>query len=721
MHFSRMRSTVVAVLLASCVGTARGVDSPADAFTYQGFLQDANGPANGNHDLFFSLVDANGGVIRTLCADNVPVAEGRFTVQLQVGPELPNLMREAFGLRVSVRPDAGSDCGDESNLQDLVPDQPLTSAPRAALASVSNRAGMADTVAGFTVAQLTNASNLTGTVPDAALAANVPRLNTSNVFAGTNVFTNIQTSGAIDNPTGPLQLRSNGSRGLLIDFRAGHANITAGSSSNVINAPAFAAAISGGMSNAITAPMANIGGGASNTVTAAGDSATIGGGSQNQAQAFHATIGGGYFNSVSGANAVVSGGALNSVSANFGTISGGASADPLDPFNTNNRVTDDFGVIGGGGGNRAGDDAGSTTDRPFATVSGGRANTADGPYTTVGGGSGNRAGTQFATVGGGVNNRALGGGFVTIAGGSENQASGFVATIGGGDFNNASGDRSVIAGGNGNVASGPLASVAGGAGNLASGAHAHVAGGLINQATGVASFAAGWGARAVHDGAFVWADSAQSGAALASTAPNEFTVRAAGGARFLGSGNAPRLTIEPSGGVVVPGTLVAGDVAFAAPRTRFRSYSAGAFVGSAGEPIRLGTWEEMITGEFDDFNTDAFSRLHLPLDLPHGARITGIRFTVRDTDANRWMIMDLVRTSLNDGSATSIANTTTQPFVGNGIPVEMPIAPPIVVDNANSALEILIEPQRSGALPTWSTGLGIFGVRIQYTVSSPEP
>jgi hypothetical protein len=71
-------------------------------------------------------------------------------------------------------------------------------------------------------------------------------------------------------------------------------------------------------------------------------------------------------------------------------------------------VTDGYGTVGGGYGNRAGDDAGSTIDAAFATVSGGGGNTASGDTSTVGGGFGNTAGGFASTVPGGKGNVANG-------------------------------------------------------------------------------------------------------------------------------------------------------------------------------------------------------------------------------------------------------------------------------------------------------------------------
>jgi trimeric autotransporter adhesin len=198
------------------------------------------------------------------------------------------------------------------------------------------------------------------------------------------------------------------------------------------------------------------------------------------------------------------------------TIAGGGRA---------NKVTDNFGVVGGGAFNRAGDDAGTVDDQNFATVAGGTGNIASGFTATVGGGNLNTAGGLGSTVGGGVNNSSTATGFrATVGGGGGNTASSFFATVGGGESNVASGNHASILGGGSNTASGLLATVVGG---------------NSNSATAARSLAAGTQAKANHDGSFVWADS--NFFDFASTANNQFSVRATGGARFVsgidGSGN----------------------------------------------------------------------------------------------------------------------------------------------------------------------------------------
>jgi hypothetical protein len=84
-----------------------------------------------------------------------------------------------------------------------------------------------------------------------------------------------------------------------------------------------------------------------------------------------------------------------------------------------------------------------------------------------------------------------------------------------------------VGGGSSNTASADYATVGGGQSNAASGQYATVPGGRSNEAVGDYSFAAGRQAKANHQGAFVWAD--YTVADFASTAVNQFMVRASGG------------------------------------------------------------------------------------------------------------------------------------------------------------------------------------------------
>ncbi len=131
-------------------------------------------------------------------------------------------------------------------------------------------------------------------------------------------------------------------------------------------------------------------------------------------------------------------------------------------------------------------------------------------FGTIGGGCNNVVGaflpqydTRFATISGGLNN--------TIQDGAG------ASVIGGGEQNNTAG------------------------------AFATVPGGTLNDAEGDFSFAAGHQAKALHQGAFVWADSAYTD--FSSTGPNQFLIRASGG---VGIGKA-----NPASALDVNGTTSA--------------------------------------------------------------------------------------------------------------------------------------------------------------------
>ena len=130
---------------------------------------------------------------------------------------------------------------------------------------------------------------------------------------------------------------------------------------------------------------------------------------------------------------------------------------------------------------------------------------------TIGGGFGNKVGTD--------NGNADDAPFATVAGGVFNFANNYAATVAGGD---------------GNLASGTQSAVGGGAGNRATGAQATVPGGLANEAGADLTLAAGYRAKALNRGSFVWADSTD--ADFASTGNNQFDVRAYGGTRFETAG-----------------------------------------------------------------------------------------------------------------------------------------------------------------------------------------
>ena len=214
-----------------------------------------------------------------------------------------------------------------------------------------------------------------------------------------------------------------------------------------------------------------------------------------------------------------------------GVYSGGPSV--IGGFTMNHAIPGSYGAtIGGGGGQlKLPPDVGYwiNTAGNYATVGGGADNHAEGENSTVGGGLHNAASQMWSTVGGGISNVASNQG-ATVAGGGRNTAEGGFAFVGGGNGNHASDWHSTVSGGEENLASADHATVAGGLQNTASGQAATVPGGEANLAQGDYSFAAGSNAKALHEGAFVWADA--TGGNIASAGPNQFLVRASGGVVF---------------------------------------------------------------------------------------------------------------------------------------------------------------------------------------------
>jgi len=196
-----------------------------------------------------------------------------------------------------------------------------------------------------------------------------------------------------------------------------------------------------------------------------------------------------------------------------------------------------YSTIGGGYGNNNNFALGATVGGGIfntnggyaATIAGGDTSTANGSHATVGGGGNNGGNGDYSTVDGGSYNVIdAGGDHSAIGGGIGNHIVGYESTIAGGYVNLINGQDDVIAGGDLNVISvgANRSFIGGGINNTNTGSLAVIPGGDQNVATNN-SFAAGHRAKAVNQGAFIWADSQD--ADFSSTANNQFLIRAQGG------------------------------------------------------------------------------------------------------------------------------------------------------------------------------------------------
>jgi hypothetical protein len=244
---------------------------------------------------------------------------------------------------------------------------------------------------------------------------------------------------------------------------------------------------------------------------------------------------------------VLLGGNPNSITAGVvgATVSGGGGGDSALAA-AGNLVTDDFGTVGGGYQNTAGNDSGTTTDAWMATVAGGYKNVASGTIATVGGGFNNTVSTSGGTIAGGQQNTA--GSFAFVGGGQTNFATGGASTVGGGGSNDATGAQATVGGGANNTASGPSATVVGGQANVASGGDATVVGGSGNTAAGNNSLAGGSNAQANANGCFTWGDTSTT-QPISCTTANTWLARTTGGVIFVTGVNTG--TGAPTAGVQV--------------------------------------------------------------------------------------------------------------------------------------------------------------------------
>jgi hypothetical protein len=485
------------------------------AFVYQGRLLDGATPPSGLYDFSFTLWDASSGssqIGAAVATNAVPVTNGVFTVTLNFSNVFDG---NARWLAISVRTNSGG------SFTALSTRQPLTPVPYALFASNTATAAIAATAAGVSAGAVSNAA-----LQDASITAS--KIASGQVVKTLNGLTDAVTVSSGDGNIAvaisgnTIQLAS--TNAWLLTGNSGTTNAVLGT----LDAQPLDLVANGqrGLHIEPSSSLANevnvVGGSGYNAVASGVSGATIGGGGcylrlYNPFTHTWSTLDG-----------------HHSIGANFGTIGGGY-------FNSI-ATSGDYGTIGGGMNNLI------LTNADHATVGGGMNNSVSGSYALIGGGSNNTA-SGFAS---------------TVDGGALNVASGAGATVGGGGFdgsafnaNVASGAGSVVAGGTQNLASGSRSTVGGGHDSFATNWYATVPGGAWNLAGGTGSFAAGQTAKAKHDGVFVWGD-ASTLADFASTAANQFLIRAAGG---VGIGtNAPSTALEVAGVVKASGFQGQGAV-----------------------------------------------------------------------------------------------------------------------------------------------------------------
>jgi len=525
----RFLSLLLGVLSVAAPLSAQTVGT---AFTYQGELRQAGEPAGTPHDFEFRLFNVSEGGIQigpTVSLAAVAVQDGLFSVELDFGAG--QFAGDAQWLEVALRPAGGGD------FQTLLPRTAVTAAPYAlaALTALDGSVTSASIAPGAVGTSQINATQIqrrvTGTCPEGQYLRVIAQNGT--VTCGSDATGVDWSRGGNAGTDASVDFLGTTDAQALEIRTANVRSLRIEPSSMQFNgSPTSASVVAGSHANTVDSTIRGgtvAGGGAEVDV----EFDELG---ANEVRGDYGSVGGGFRNragdalSASGGRfATVAGGGWNLAPARASAVSGG----------TYNLATGQHSGVAGGQGNTANGD--------FSSVGGGNANHASASMSRVGGGSDNLASGDSSFVGGGNGNVASGlrG---TVVGGQGNNAIGENSTVGGGRGNTASGDQSAIGGGSNNR-TGEKATVSGGEANTASGSFGVVSGGRWNCAGGQYSWAGGHRAKvrpgsasgdagfgcvgvavvgsAGDQGSFVWADSQDSN--FVSSGSDQFLVRAAGG------------------------------------------------------------------------------------------------------------------------------------------------------------------------------------------------
>jgi hypothetical protein len=201
--------TLVVVVMAAAVAPAQPLTT---ALTYQGRVDSSGAPATGTYDFKFTLFDAPAAGTQLgpqLCSDNVAVAGGTFTVQLDFGSQFAGSQRF---LEIWVRQDTGLSCASSTGFTILTPRQNLTAAPNALFSLTATTAATATSATnssqlnGQPAAFYQNAANLNaGSLADSRLSSNVGLLTGTQTFTGAKTFS---TAPAFTNAGAPFSVSS---------------------------------------------------------------------------------------------------------------------------------------------------------------------------------------------------------------------------------------------------------------------------------------------------------------------------------------------------------------------------------------------------------------------------------------------------------------------------------------------------------------------------------
>jgi len=168
------------------------------------------------------------------------------------------------------------------------------------------------------------------------------------------------------------------------------------------------------------------------------------------------------------------------------------------------------------------------------------------------------------------------------------------------------------------------------------------------------------------------------------------------------------LTSDSSHNLTVAGDTVADSFQYSSPKTSYLSVPASSFHSTLNEAYTYSTSR----GSVRMTNPTSGGTLVAPVQLPHGASITGMRvYGFDNTGAN--MTIEFTSTA-NFGQPMVITSVSTIGFPAD-FELIGPVSPPVVVDNSNESYSVLVS-----AAASWPGHifLDLKSVVIEYT--TPE-
>ena len=182
-RFALPRFALAALLLAAGHSQLATVRAQGTAFTYQGRLNSAGGPATGAYDLTFTLFNTNNAGVAasgTVTNAGTAVSNGLFTVTLDFGGK-------PYGDGAPLWLQIGARTNGAASFSPLLPRQAVLPAPYAVYAETAN------------------ATNLVGTVPTANLSG-VALLTGANAFVGQQTIMSGNVGIGTTTPSSALQV-----------------------------------------------------------------------------------------------------------------------------------------------------------------------------------------------------------------------------------------------------------------------------------------------------------------------------------------------------------------------------------------------------------------------------------------------------------------------------------------------------------------------------------